>query len=37
LGRRIWEVVFADAFDPKFDALAEEVQDELLAQLHVIR
>jgi hypothetical protein len=33
----MWAVVFADAFDPEFDALAEEVQDELLAQLQVIR
>ena len=33
----MWAVAFADAFDPEFEALAEEVQDELLAQLEVIR
>ena len=32
-----WTVTFDDAFRPEFDALAEAVQNELLAQLEVIR
>jgi hypothetical protein len=32
----MWTVVFADEFDPEFDELDQEVQDELLAQLKVI-
>jgi hypothetical protein len=33
----MWVVELADEFDPEFDALDEEVQDELLAQMNVIR
>jgi hypothetical protein len=32
----VWEVVFADAFEPDFAALEPAVQDELLAQARVI-
>jgi hypothetical protein len=32
----MWAVRFADEFDPEFDALEDDVQDELLAQLKVI-
>jgi hypothetical protein len=31
-----WTVEFGDEFDPEFDELAEEVQDELLAQAAVL-
>ena len=31
-----WEVVFHPDFDPEFDALAPEVQDELLAQAKLL-
>ena len=31
-----WEVVFHPDFDPEFDALAADVQDELLAQAKLI-
>ena len=31
-----WEVVFAPAFDPEFDALPTAVQDELLAQAKLL-
>lgn len=31
-----WTVEFHDEFDPEFDALAEAVQDELLAQLKLL-
>lgn len=33
----IWPVLFDDAFESEFDALPEAVQDELLAQLQVIK
>jgi hypothetical protein len=33
----MWAVGFADEFDAEFDALDEPVQDELLAQLDVVR
>jgi hypothetical protein len=32
----MWAVEFHDEFDPEFDALAEAVQDELLAQLKLL-
>ncbi len=32
----MWTVEFADEFDPEYDALDAEVQDELLAQLRVV-
>jgi hypothetical protein len=32
----MWEVIFADEFEPEFAALAPDVQDELLAQARVI-
>src|SRR3546814_15054940 len=32
----IWEVQFDPAFNPEFDALAAEVQDELLAQAKLL-
>jgi len=31
ISQKKWEVSFHDAFDPEFDALPEDVQDELLA------
>ena len=31
-----WEVVFHPDFDPEFDALVPEVQDELLAQAKLL-
>jgi hypothetical protein len=31
-----WEVIFHDDFDPEFDALPEEVQDELLAHAKLL-
>jgi hypothetical protein len=31
-----WTVIFADEFEPEFDALPTEVQDELLAQARVL-
>ena len=31
-----WTVIFADEFEPEFDALTAEVQDELLAQARVL-
>jgi hypothetical protein len=31
-----WEVIFAPEFSPEYDALGEEVQDELLAHLNVL-
>lgn len=33
----MWEVVFADEFDPEFAALDDDVQDELLTQAYVIK
>ncbi|HVY89305.1 MAG TPA: type II toxin-antitoxin system RelE/ParE family toxin [Hyphomonadaceae bacterium] len=33
----MWEVEFADEFDAEFDSLDPDVQDELLAQLAVVR
>src|SRR5262245_60754243 len=33
----MWVVEFVDEFDTEFDALDEEVQDELLAQMSVIK
>lgn len=33
---RMWTVEFTDEFDPEYDALDPEVQDELLAQLKVV-
>lgn len=32
----MWTVEFSDEFDPEFDLLDQEVQDELLAQLEVL-
>ena len=32
-----WEVVLHSDFDPEFDALALDVQDELLAQAELLR
>jgi hypothetical protein len=32
----MWTVEFADEFDPEYDALDPEAQDELLAQLRVV-
>lgn len=32
-----WEVLFLEEFEPEFDALAEEVQDELLAQTKLLQ
>ncbi len=32
----MWTVEFADEFDPEYDALDPEIQDELLAQLRVV-
>jgi hypothetical protein len=34
---QMWTVQFASEFDPEFNDLAAEVQDELLAQLKVVR
>jgi hypothetical protein len=31
-----WEVLFHDEFEPEFDGLPEEVQDEMLAQVKLI-
>ncbi len=31
-----WRVEFCDEFEPEFEAMAETVQDELLAQLQVL-
>jgi len=33
----IWEVAFHDEFDSEFDALPEEVQDEMLAQVTLLK
>lgn len=33
---RMWEVAFADEFEPEFAALGDAVQDELLAQARMI-
>jgi hypothetical protein len=33
----MWEVEFADEFDAEFDGLDPDIQDELLAQLSVLR
>ena len=32
-----WEVLFYQEFEPEFDALQEEVQDELLAQARLLQ
>lgn len=32
-----WEVLFLEEFEPEFDALAEEVQDELFAQTKLLQ
>ena len=32
-----WEIIFHPDFDPEFESLAEEVQDELLANLKVLQ
>lgn len=32
-----WEVLFHEAFEPEFDALAEDVQDELLAHAKLLQ
>jgi len=32
----MWKVEFADEFDPDYDALDPEVQDELIAQLRIV-
>jgi hypothetical protein len=32
-----WTVAFHDAFEPEFDALSEEVQDELLAEAKFVK
>ncbi len=32
-----WEVAFADEFAPEFDALADEVQDEILASARLLQ
>ena len=34
---RKWEVFFHDDFDPEFDSLSEDVQDELLATADAVR
>lgn len=31
-----WDVIFHEAFEPEFEALAEEVQDELLAHAELL-
>ena len=32
-----WQVLFHDEFEPEFDALDQEVQDELLAHANLLR